>query len=95
MSAPRKYSVELKERGTAEKAFHALFASVMMRSGGFALTDTNESTPITLLVSDALMFVGGGSASTAGGLGGVQVADGAVVTPLEQTLKRPGFRGGS
>lgn len=52
----------------AEKAFHALFASVMMRSGGFALTDTNESTPITLLVSDALMFVGGGSASTAGGI---------------------------
>lgn len=52
----------------AEKAFHAIFASVMMRSGGFALTDTNESTSITLLVSDALMFVGGGSASTAGGI---------------------------
>lgn len=52
----------------AEKIFHAVFASVMMRSGGFALTDTDASSPITLLASDALMFVGGGSASTAGGI---------------------------
>ena len=52
----------------AAKIFHALFASTMTRSGGFALTDTNESNPITLLLTDALMFVGGGSASTAGGI---------------------------
>ncbi|WP_291039025.1 potassium transporter TrkG [Herbiconiux sp.] len=51
-----------------EKIYHALFASTMMRSGGFSLTDYGESSPVTLLVTDALMFVGGGSASTAGGI---------------------------
>jgi Trk-type K+ transport system membrane component len=51
-----------------DKIFHSLFSSVMMRSGGFALTDTGESLPATLLATDALMFVGGGSASTAGGI---------------------------
>ncbi|NQX37055.1 TrkH family potassium uptake protein [Herbiconiux sp. VKM Ac-2851] len=51
-----------------EKIFHSLFASTMMRSGGFSLTDYGESNPVTLLVTDALMFVGGGSASTAGGI---------------------------
>lgn len=50
------------------KIFHGLFASTMMRSGGFAITDTAASTTTTLLLSDALMFVGGGSASTAGGI---------------------------
>ncbi|RWZ51171.1 TrkH family potassium uptake protein [Labedella phragmitis] len=56
------------ELGVGDKIFHALFSSVMMRSGGFALTDTGESLPATLLATDALMFVGGGSASTAGGI---------------------------
>lgn len=51
-----------------DKIFHGLFASTMMRSGGFAITDTAASTTTTLLLSDALMFVGGGSASTAGGI---------------------------
>ena len=51
-----------------EKILHALFSSVMMRSGGFSLLDTGASEPITLLATDALMFVGGGSASTAGGI---------------------------
>lgn len=50
------------------KVLHALFASTMMRSGGFAITETGASHPATLLMSDALMFVGGGSASTAGGI---------------------------
>lgn len=52
----------------ADKIFHSLFASTMMRSGGFSLTDYGASNPATLLVTDALMFVGGGSASTAGGI---------------------------
>ena len=50
------------------KILHALFASTMMRSGGFAIIDPALSQPATLLLSDALMFVGGGSASTAGGI---------------------------
>jgi len=52
----------------ADKIFHAVFASIMTRSGGFSITETAASHPATLLVSDALMFVGGGSASTAGGI---------------------------
>lgn len=51
-----------------EKVIHAVFASTMMRSGGFALTDTSASNSVTLLLTNALMFVGGGSASTAGGI---------------------------
>jgi trk system potassium uptake protein TrkH len=56
------------DRPLGHKIFHALFASTMMRSGGFSLDDTAESEPITLLATDALMFVGGGSVSTAGGI---------------------------
>ncbi len=56
------------DMSAGEKIFHGLFASTMMRSGGFAITDTAASTSTTLLISDALMFVGGGSASTAGGI---------------------------
>ncbi|WP_336651414.1 MULTISPECIES: TrkH family potassium uptake protein [unclassified Leucobacter] len=50
------------------KLGHALFASTMMRSGGFAIVDMESSTSTTMLLSDAMMFVGGGSASTAGGI---------------------------
>lgn len=52
----------------ADRLFQSLFASTMMRSGGFAIVDTGASDPVTLLATDALMFVGGGSASTAGGI---------------------------
>lgn len=51
-----------------EKISNAFFASTMMRSGGFAIIDMESSTATTMLLSDALMFVGGGSASTAGGI---------------------------
>ncbi len=50
------------------KIGNALFASAMLRSGGFSIVDTESSTATTMLMSDALMFVGGGSASTAGGI---------------------------
>lgn len=44
------------------------FLSVMTRSGGFSPVDVGEMNGATLLVLDMLMFVGGGSASTAGGI---------------------------
>lgn len=50
------------------KIGHALFASTMLRSGGFSLVDMESATSTTMLLSDALMFVGGGSGSTAGGI---------------------------
>ncbi len=54
--------------GWFEKIQSSLFASVMMRSGGFSVIDPIDERSETLLVTDALMFAGGGSVSTAGGL---------------------------
>ncbi|MBF0686540.1 MAG: TrkH family potassium uptake protein [Cellulomonas sp.] len=49
-------------------ALASLFAGVMPRSGGFSTVDVGQMHEGTWLVLDALMFVGGGSASTAGGI---------------------------
>ncbi|MDO5743315.1 MAG: potassium transporter TrkG [Micrococcaceae bacterium] len=54
--------------GNGDKVIHSVFASVMTRSGGFNLVEQGEMNQVTMLLSDALMFAGGGSASTAGGL---------------------------
>lgn len=51
-----------------EKLIHAFFASIMTRSGGFNLVDMSQMNSITILLTDVLMFIGGGSASTAGGV---------------------------
>ncbi|SJM55583.1 TrkH family potassium uptake protein [Gulosibacter sp. 10] len=47
---------------------NAGFMSTMTRSGGFSTVDIAEMSDSTLLVMNMLMFVGGGSASTAGGI---------------------------
>jgi trk/ktr system potassium uptake protein len=44
------------------------FHSVMPRSGGFNSVDTTQFEEGTLLANTVLMFIGGGSASTAGGI---------------------------
>ena len=49
-------------------ALASLFAGVMPRSGGFSTVDVGQMHEGTWLLLDALMFVGGGSASTAGGI---------------------------
>ncbi len=64
----------IADKSVPDKLFHALFASTMMRSGGFEITNTAASTDVTLLATDALMFVGGGSVSTAGGIKVVTLA---------------------
>ena len=48
--------------------FHSLFLSVMTRSGGFATITVSDLHGSSLLVTVMLMFIGGGSASTAGGI---------------------------
>jgi Trk-type K+ transport system membrane component len=48
--------------------FQSLFMSVMTRSGGFATITVSDLHGSSLLVTDMLMFIGGGSASTAGGI---------------------------
>lgn len=44
------------------------YMSVMTRSGGLGVVDPAEMNSSTMLVMSMLMFVGGGSASTAGGI---------------------------
>ncbi len=51
-----------------QRVMTAGYTSVMTRSGGLASVDIGEMNGSTLLLMDMLMFVGGGSASTAGGI---------------------------
>ncbi|TBN58428.1 TrkH family potassium uptake protein [Glaciihabitans arcticus] len=51
-----------------QRFFQPFFLSMMTRSGGFSTIDIAELNGSSLLVGDMLMFIGGGSASTAGGI---------------------------
>ena len=51
-----------------DTTFQAFFLSAMTRSGGFSVVDIGELNGSSLVVGSMLMFVGGGSASTAGGI---------------------------
>jgi Trk-type K+ transport system membrane component len=51
-----------------DTTFQAFFLSAMTRSGGFAVVDIGELYGSSQVVGSMLMFVGGGSASTAGGI---------------------------
>src|SRR5699024_4433166 len=53
---------------TGDKLHNALFASSMTRSVGFSSFDVTDQTEQSLLVTNVLMFIGGGSGSTAGGI---------------------------
>ncbi|QTX03608.1 TrkH family potassium uptake protein [Agromyces archimandritae] len=48
--------------------FQSFFMSMMTRSGGFATIAMDDLNGSSMLVSSMLMFIGGGSASTAGGI---------------------------
>ncbi|GIF46739.1 potassium uptake TrkH family protein [Asanoa ferruginea] len=54
--------------GVGEKVLAAFFQDAMTRSGGFNTVDVGAFHSETLAVSTGLMFIGGGSASTAGGI---------------------------
>ena len=54
--------------GAGAKALNALFHSVMPRTAGFNSLDVGAFRDETLLANYFLMFVGGGSAGTAGGI---------------------------
>ena len=68
------YSLEWNNPATlgaqpdASRPMTATFLSIMTRSGGFSNVDIGQMHDASLLVMDMLMFVGGGSASTAGGI---------------------------
>ncbi|MEY3614879.1 MAG: hypothetical protein RL752_787 [Actinomycetota bacterium] len=50
------------------KIFDSIFAAIMPRTAGFNAQDITAMHPSTWLGMDLLMFIGGGSASTAGGI---------------------------
>lgn len=51
-----------------DRVLGALFHSVMTRTAGFNAIDVGALQPETLVVTNVLMFIGGGSAGTAGGI---------------------------
>nr|MBS1901402.1 TrkH family potassium uptake protein [Actinomycetota bacterium] len=51
-----------------DTTFQAFFLSAMTRSGGFNVVDMGDLNGSSMLAASMLMFVGGGSASTAGGI---------------------------
>lgn len=61
-------AMTLGDQDYANRPLTAFFVSVMTRSGGFSPIDIGAMNGSTLLALDMLMFVGGGSASTAGGI---------------------------
>ena len=50
------------------KLLVGFFSAVMPRTAGFNAVDISAMTPSSWLVTDGLMFIGGGSAGTAGGI---------------------------
>jgi potassium uptake TrkH family protein len=54
--------------GYGDKLLNGFFHSAMTRTAGFNAIDIGGLEPATLLGTSMLMFVGGGSASTAGGI---------------------------
>jgi Trk-type K+ transport system membrane component len=54
--------------GFFEQIWNAIFMAAMPRSGGFNSVEMSELDSATWLGMDLLMFIGGGSASTAGGI---------------------------
>lgn len=58
----------LQHHGLGSKLLIAAFQGVMPRTAGFNSVDYAQMDDATLLVTDILMFIGGGSAGTAGGI---------------------------
>ncbi|WP_291378038.1 potassium transporter TrkG [Demequina sp.] len=58
----------LGHASTAETIGNIFFQSINQRSGGFASIDIGQARETTWLLEIVLMFIGGGSGSTAGGI---------------------------
>ncbi len=54
--------------GVPGKLLAGFFHGTVPRTAGFNSVDVGQMHPETLLITDVLMFIGGGSASTAGGI---------------------------
>jgi len=62
------HSTTLGGLGVSGKLLAGFFQGVMPRTAGFNSLDYGAMEPETLLVTEILMFIGGGSGSTAGGI---------------------------
>ncbi|WP_084128096.1 TrkH family potassium uptake protein [Demequina sp. NBRC 110055] len=58
----------LGAHGSGDTIGNIFFQSINQRSGGFASFDIGQAREQTWLLEDVLMFIGGGSGSTAGGI---------------------------
>lgn len=58
----------LSSMSLGDKLLNSFFASASPRTAGFNAIDYGQAHPITLMGTDILMFIGGGSAGTAGGI---------------------------
>jgi Trk-type K+ transport system membrane component len=58
----------LGSMSVADRVLNSVFAGVMPRSGGFSAVPVQNMHETTWAFQDLLMFIGGGSASTAGGI---------------------------
>lgn len=63
-----EWNSAMADTPAATKPLQALFQSVSARTAGFATTDFSTATSITTFVWLPLMFIGGASGSTAGGI---------------------------
>lgn len=63
-----EWSRTLQQYAFADKLLVATFQGVMPRTAGFNSVDYAQMDDATLLVTDVLMFIGGGSGGTAGGI---------------------------
>ncbi|MGK2317163.1 TrkH family potassium uptake protein [Gordonia rhizosphera] len=66
--AERHNPATLGPMSTNTRLLAAFFSSMTPRTAGFNVIDTGAMTHEGLLVTDVLMFIGGGSASVAGGI---------------------------
>ncbi|MEU2006688.1 TrkH family potassium uptake protein [Rhodococcus sp. NPDC019627] len=63
-----EWGYTLREHDLGAKLLVAAFQGIMPRTAGFNSVDYAQMDPATLLVTDVLMFIGGGSGGTAGGI---------------------------
>ncbi len=63
-----EWGYTLREHDLGSKLLVAAFQGIMPRTAGFNSVDYAQMDPATLLVTDVLMFIGGGSGGTAGGI---------------------------
>ncbi len=68
MIAALEWDATLAGMGPVDRISNAWFQSVTTRTAGFNSVDFAAMTPATLVLVDALMFIGGSPGSTAGGI---------------------------